>query len=909
MAELPSGTVTFLLTDVEGSTALWEEAPEAMRAALARHDALFDDAVRQHGGVQIRPRGEGDSRFAVFASARAAVAAALAIQRAFAAEDWPTPRPIVVRIGIHTGEAQPRDGDYYGSAVNRCARLRGIGHGGQVLLSQATAGLVQGGLPADASLVDLGEHRLRDLNRLEHVHQLVAPGLPTDFPPLVSLDARPHNLPIQPTPLVGREREVQEVRRLILRDDVRLVTLTGPGGTGKTRLALEVAANLLNHFPDGVFFADLAPISDPDVVIWGLARVLGLRETGGRSVWAAVTSYLNAKRLLLLLDNFEQILAAAPVVSMLLAACPSLTALVTSRATLHIRGEHEFTVPPLELPTPERQVRPDQLMAYPAIALFAQRATDVQPAFALTTHNAATVVEICRRVDGLPLAIELAAARVKLLPPQALLGRLDRRLTILGDGPGDVPVRQRTLRDTIGWSYGLLDDEERRVFRLLGVFVGGCMLDAIEHVGGTHRIPGGDGSSSSEGTRVDLLDVVASLVDKSLVRLRPTGGDARFTLLDTIRAFAVDQLEAAGEDAEIRRRHADYILDLVETADPLLIGPDQVIWLDRLEEEYGNLVGALAWARDVHVRGESTAGGVPATLAGLRLAGGLHWFWWLGGHVTEGRRWLAEVLSWDGGEAGRTARARALYAAGTLAMIQGSYREAERLLDDGAKLAEALVDPVTAGRCLTYRGIVETYFHEAGESDRFGSWRTAEIAAAMLESTDDAWGQALALSQIGAHERRDGASEAAERTLRRAVDLARATGERYLLGSCLPKLGDLYMDREHHEAAEPLYREALAALRDIHELWWTGRCMLYLALAAYGRGDSRRAARLLGGADAVLESGAARRNPREERQHVELIRRLGSVLSEAVFKAALAEGRAMTPEQAVAYALDEQPSA
>src|SRR5215212_6511650 len=559
MVELPGGTVTFLLTDVEGSTALWEEAPEAMRAALARHDALFEEAVAEHGGVHIRPRGEGDSRFAAFASAPGAVAASITIQRAFADEPWLTPRPIRVRIGVHTGEAELRDGDYYGSAVNRCARLRGIGHGGQVLLSGTTTGLVRDSLPEDATLVDLGEHRLRDLRRTERVHQLLAAGLSTDFPPLVSLDARPNNLPIQPTQLVGRDWEVQAVRRLILRDDVRLVTLTGPGGTGKTRLGLEVAANLLNHFPDGVFFADLAPISDPDFVIWGL-----------------VTSYLNARRLLLLLDNFEQILAAAPVVSMLLATCPSLTALVTSRATLHIRGEHEFTVPPLELPTPERQVRPDQLMAYPAIALFARRATDAQPAFALTTKNAATVVEICRRVDGLPLAIELAAARVKLLPPQALLERLGERLKLLTGGARDVPARQRTLRDAIAWSHDLLSPQEQTLFRRLAVFAGGCTLEAVEAVGNA------DGE-------LDTLEGMASLIDESLLRqIDGPGDEPRFAMLETIREYGLERLEVSRESGTVQERHATYFASLAEALRPHLYGPDQVRIIGQLETEQDN---------------------------------------------------------------------------------------------------------------------------------------------------------------------------------------------------------------------------------------------------------------------------------------------------------------------------------
>src|SRR4051812_11993580 len=326
MAELPSGTVTFLLTDVEGSTALWEQAPEAMRAALARHDTLFEAAVRDHNGVHIRPRGEGDSRFAVFPSAPNAVSAALAIQRAFAAEAWPTPSPIRVRIGVHTGEAELRDGDYYGSAVNRCARLRGIGHGGQVLLSEATTVLVRDGVPSGAGLRDLGRHRLRDLTEPERVAQVVAPDLPSDFPPLASLDPRPHNLPTHPTALLGRERELADVRGLF-GDGARLVTLTGPGGTGKTRLGLQVAADFLDDFEHGAFLVELAPISDPALVPSTIAQVLGVRDVGSRPIVDTLKEHLRSRSVVLLLDNFEQVLPAASVAADLLAACPGLAVL------------------------------------------------------------------------------------------------------------------------------------------------------------------------------------------------------------------------------------------------------------------------------------------------------------------------------------------------------------------------------------------------------------------------------------------------------------------------------------------------------------------------------------------------------------------------------------------------------
>jgi class 3 adenylate cyclase len=495
MAELPGGTVTFLLTDVEGSTTLWEQAPEAMRVALARHDVLFEAAVHHHDGVHIRPRGEGDSRFAVFTSAPNAVSAAVTIQRAFAEEQWRTPRPIKVRIGVHSGEAELRDGDYYGSAVNRCARIRGIGHGGQTLLSEATAALVQDRLASDVTLLDLGEHRLKDLTRPEHVFQLEVSDLPDHFPSLVSLDSRPHNLPIQPTPLIGRERELQAVHQLLTHDDIRLVTLTGPGGIGKTRLSLQVAAEVMDRFLDGVYFVALAPISDPELVPATIAQVLEIRDVGGRPVRDSLKDYLRNRCLLLLLDNFEQILPAAPVVSELLGASPGLKVLVTSRAPLELRAEHELAVPPLALPNRQHPPPADTLSQFGAVALFIERAAAIKPDFAVTNDTAPAVAEICHRLDGLPLAIELAAARVRLLNPQTMLTRLEHRLPLLTGGARDLPARQQTLRGAIDWSHDLLEPHEQRLFRQLAVFVGGFTLETAEAV-----------CHVDSGLEVDVLD-------------------------------------------------------------------------------------------------------------------------------------------------------------------------------------------------------------------------------------------------------------------------------------------------------------------------------------------------------------------------------------------------------------------
>jgi predicted ATPase/class 3 adenylate cyclase len=502
----PSGTVTFLFTDIEGSTRLWEEQPEAMREALARHDALLRDAINAHGGVVFKTM--GDQFCAAFTTAPAALAAALAAQRDLSGEGAPLvgalpdtglmgalpgteghPRgvPLRVRMALHTGAAEAREGDYLGPPLNRVARLLEAGHGGQVLLSQSTFDLARDHLPEGVSLRDLGEHRLRDLARPERIFQPVAPDLPADFPPLSTLDARPHNLPAQVTPLIGREKEVAAGQHVLRQEAVRLVTLTGAGGTGKTRLGLQVAAELLDQFSAGVFFVALAPISDPGLVASAIAQTLGVRELGGTPLLESLKAHLRDQQLLLLLDNFEHLLAAAPLVAELLAAAPRLKVLLTSRAVLHLRGEKEFPVPPLALPDPKHlpPVGADLVSAlsqYAAVELFIQRALDVKPEFVVTNENAPAVAEICVRLDGLPLAIELAAARIKLFPPEALLARLGSRLTLLTGGARDLPARQRTLRDAIAWSYDLLGESEQRLFRRLAVFVGGCTPEAAEAV-------------------------------------------------------------------------------------------------------------------------------------------------------------------------------------------------------------------------------------------------------------------------------------------------------------------------------------------------------------------------------------------------------------------------------------------
>ena len=464
MLKLPTGTVTFLFTDVEGSTAHWEQHRDAMRQALMRHDALVEQVVAEHDGHVVRPRGEGDSRFAVFARATDAIAAAATLQQALYAEQWPTPTPLRVRMAVHTGEADLREGDYYGSAVNRCARLRAVAHGGQTLLSLATEQMVRGQLTRGMDLRDLGAHRLKDLQYPEQVFQLLIDGVLADFPPLATLDAHPNNLPVQRDPLIGREQEITAITELLRRPSVGLVTLTGTGGTGKTRLSFQVAADLLDDFLDGTWFVDLAPISDPDLVVTTIAHALGVKEARGQSISEALKRSLRDKHLLLLLDNFEQIVAAAPLLTDLLAATRHLKVLVTSREVLHVSSEHEYPVPPLALPDPNRLRPLERLTQYAAVALFMQRAQAVKPDFQVTSQDAPSVAQICVQLDGLPLGIELAAARVKVLSPPALLARLENRLKVLTGGARDRTSRQQTLRGAIDWSYNLLALSSRRYF-------------------------------------------------------------------------------------------------------------------------------------------------------------------------------------------------------------------------------------------------------------------------------------------------------------------------------------------------------------------------------------------------------------------------------------------------------------
>src|SRR5262245_8889902 len=592
--ELPAGTVTFLLTDIEGSTRLWESVPEAMEEALERHNRLVTGVIEDHGGVVVTSRGEGDSVFAAFASAVAAVEAAGACQLALAAEAWPAGAALRVRMGLHTGEAHVHDGDYADHApINRCARVKAAAHGGQVLLTKTTRDLVAGRLGGGFGLKSLGEFRLRDLAGPELLYQLTHAGLPAGFPPIRTAGGRsPRPLPADTTSLVGREQAIGELAGLLAGPGVRLGTLTGPGGVGKTRLALAVGERAGGRFDSGAVFVALAGVTAPELVVGGIGRAVGADLAGAGAPLPALAEQLGDGSWLLILDNLEQVTGAGRDLDELLARCPAVVIVATSRTALGLRAEREYPVPPLPLPTSPPAdptglragpagVPLPELMASPAVALFVDRARAVRHGFALTEDNAAAVVEICRRLDGLPLAIELAAARTRLLDPAALLERLSRSLDALGTGTADVPGRQRTLRATVEWSVGLLDDAERSLLEIMAVFAGGWTAEAAAQVAGL-----------GEDRALELTEALAR---HSLVQLDRTEPGPRLRMLETVRAFVAERLGARPDAAEVARRHASYYRALAAQADRPLRGAGQREWAERLQAEAGNLAAAVRW--------------------------------------------------------------------------------------------------------------------------------------------------------------------------------------------------------------------------------------------------------------------------------------------------------------------------
>jgi predicted ATPase/class 3 adenylate cyclase len=864
MTGYPTGTVTFLFTDIERSTSLWERDAAAARVVVDRHIAIIRQAVAAHGGVHYKT--VGDATQSAFATAPQGVRAALDAQRGLVVEPWSSPddRPRV-RMALHAGAAEPRDGDYLAGCLNRLARLLDAAHGEQILISHTVAGLTHDELPAGASLDPLGEFRLRDILQPEAIFQLRHPALRADFPPLNTPGDIPHNLPAHPTPFLGREREIEEIVALLQRSDVRLVTLTGPGGVGKTRLGLRVAAEALESFPDGAFVIDLARLTDPDLIPSATATALGLREQAGQPLPATLADYLRDRRILLLFDNFEHVLPAATLVADLLLAAPHLKVLATSRARLGLQAEREYRVETLPIPDPRALPPLEQLAQYDAIALFVARAQALRPGFALTRNNAPAVGEIVCKLDGLPLAIELAAARIKLLSPEALRDRLDRRLVTLTGGARDLPARQRTLRDTIAWSHDLLAPGEQILLRRLSVFAGGWTLEGAEAV-----------CAVDDVEAIEPLQGLSGLVDQSLVDERPGHGaedDApRYGMLETIREFAREQLTASGEVDAVERAFEAFLFRLAEEAQEGLRGAQQERWLARLDAEHDNLRAALGRAIE---RG--------GDMAALELSTRLWRFWWTHGHLGEGRSWLARALS-TSSQADPRLRARAEFGLGELSLFAGDYTAADehyeayialvRDLGDKRAMADGLNSRANVAINLRKYAEARTLGEEALQVGREhgdvrgiggalyelglvargqGDYERArqlfeESMAAWLELDDLAWMATVAMA-LGITHRLERNPGKARPRLRDANDLYRRLGERSGAATVALEFGHLAREAGDIAQAIVCYGEALRYFDSIGYSELVVYCIEYLAAAKAAHHDAEIALHLFGAAE------------------------------------------------------------
>jgi predicted ATPase/class 3 adenylate cyclase len=896
----PSGTVTFLFTDIEGSTRLEQQIGTSGYAALReRHRAILRAAFDAHGGVEQST--EGDSFFVVFDSARQAVAAAIAGQRALSDEPWQDGAEVRVRMGLHSGEAEMAGGALVGLDINKAARIAAVAHGGQILVSEVTRALVADPLPGGALLRQLGLFRLKDLPAAEQVTQVSADGLRQDFPPPRTTDAYPNNLPAQLTTFIGRDAELMEAARLL--DTTRLLTLTGPGGTGKTRLSLELATRVAGGFPDGTFFVPLEPIRDPLLVTPRIAAALGIADSGARPVMDTMVEWLRDRRVLFVLDNFEQVTDAAPIVAELLRAANGLKVIVTSRAALRISGEQEVPVPGLptppdpsqlsskdrlQLPGQERSVDLTTFGQYAAVRLFIDRAMAVRPSFTVTNDNAPAVAAISARLHGMPLAIELAAARIKLLSPDAILARLEHQLDVLSAGSRDLPARQQTLRGAIAWSYELLDEGGRRLLDRLSVFAGGCDLESAAAICGPAAELGGD-----------LLDGLMALADQSLLKVEETpDGEPRFRLLDTIREYAAERLDARGETERIRDRHRDWYVSLARRAAGELSGSDQREWLDRLELEHDDIRAVIDRA---------VARPDPAVAIGLGFA--MWRFWQKHGHLAEARWRLEQMAKAGWSRDDPSLRAKLVEALGGVCWWQADidamshhYREALEIwqsIGDEAELANAYYNESFLYALPRDRSARI----EEGDPDGIGL-RHLETARALFHKVGNAGGEANTLWGLGNYHyfRNHPGQGIAE--FREALEIFRRIGDRtmeawalHMLGTGLLRQGDTVEAKQH----------VAHAMRHFHAAGDTAGITLSLddlSAVAVAEGDLVRAARLRGAArNLATETGTQLASYVEEWFEQEVRPSVRSHLPAADIERYGAEGAAMTLDEAVATAL------
>lgn len=819
MPERLSGTVTLLFTDIEGSTRLLRDLGEEYAEVLLEHHGLIRDVVAATRGREFNT--EGDAFFVAFETAREAITCAVGIQRAVTAHEWRGNVRLRVRIGVHAGEVRVSGGEYVGIELHRCARVAAAANGGQVLLTGVVCELARGDVPAGVGFRDLGSHCLKDLATPEHLYQLVIDGVADDPRPPRTLERHMvRNLPVLGTQLVGREDERDRVVELLRRRDVRLVTLLGPGGIGKTRLAIEVATAMAEMFDSGVFFVPLAPLGKPEFVASAIADVVGIREVAGETLERRIVDFLATRELLLVLDNFEHVLAAAEGVQTLL-RCPRVSILVTSREPLNLTAEREFSIPPLDLPSPGAADL-HELAAKESVALFIARARAVRPEFALTPETAPAVAEICRRLDGLPLAIELAAARTKVLPPPALLQRLTARLDVLTAGPRDLPTRQQTLRSTIDWSYELLRPEERALFAELGVFVGGFTLDAAEAV-------------ASRGG--DILDGVSSLLNKSLlVHLEHDAGEPRLSMLQTIREYALERAAGEGRLDDIAGRHARFFATLARRAAPGFLGPGQREWIERIAADHDNIRAALRWSldRDEH-----------ETL--LQLCGSMWGFWDRVGSVAEAADWLSQALEQTKDDRS-VLRAAVACGAGCVALSCGDSDRSIALLESARSLSHDLGD--VRGEAWSANNLGLTLADD-GRLDEAEALH--EQSLALARQVDDRWliaSVSLNLGNIAYFRQEWDRALALEQE---ALQLSDELGDTWRGALALMNIGLIYVEQHQGQPARAHLAEALGRFRHIGSRRYLPDVLEgFSAIAAFD-GDVEAAGKLFGAAESLRE--------------------------------------------------------
>jgi predicted ATPase/class 3 adenylate cyclase len=917
---LPSGTVTFLFTDIEGSTQLLQRLGDDYPAALTDHRRILRSVFEQYDGHEIDT--QGDSFFVAFKQAAQAVSAVAQGQHDLASHPWPRGEELRVRMALHTGEPKIGPEGYVGLDVHRAARICACGYGGQVLLSEATRTLVEQSLPDGLSLRDLGEHRLKDLQRPEHIYQLVIAGLPSDFPPLKSLDQSPNNLPLQLTSFIGREREIVGIKRLIQQE--RLVTLVGAGGSGKTRLAIQASAEILDQFPHGAWFVDLAPLSDPSFLAQSVAAVLSLHEEAGIPILAVLSNYLSSRSLLLILDNCEHMIeACARLAGSLLQASPGLKIMATSREPLGIAGESLLPVPTLSLPIEHLDsIRLNRRLSVirnsEAVNLFVERAEHTNPAFRMTEANAIIIAQICRRLDGIPLAIELAAARTRVLHVEQILARLDDRFHLLTAGSRTALPRQQTLHALVDWSYDLLSETERRLFSRLSIFSGGWTLEAAEAICSD---PGID--------RSDILDTLASLVDKSLVISETTVESTRFRMLETIRQYALEQLQVAGELDELRQRHLGYYFQFVQECEQGLVGPDPGPWLKLLDTEKDNCYAALAWSvTETANRGDET----------LQIAGGL-WTWWLArGALSEGGQWLNRALS---GETQRTSpRAKALVSAAILTWQQGDYAEANHYLDESLSILRDLDPPDLPGlahathvqghlaldqtdypaACKAFQKSLD-FYTDIGDHYYVGTL-TSDLGLVAYHQGDYASAREYQESSLEIFQEH-GNQEVIAQTMHRLGELARLEGDYSRAKECYEaclrtyqelgmkldiasnkhKLGYIAQHEGDFQAARALFNESLSIQHEAGNKQGIAESLAGLAGLAAVTGEPARSLCLFSSAQALLDAAGVHLAPADLVEWARDQALARDLLEDEDRARAECDGQEMSMDQAVEYAL------